>query len=179
MHNEYYYYILMKGTEVPNPRHSSTFDCTCCHVHSVLFLPTHSLLKGFRLSCFRYSILLFACHAYCLFLPMQSSLTIFLRYLCNLALAFLADFTAFIRFIVFSCIKRHDHSVHMSSVLHVQQFYTAGTPFWRHKLTYCQWPIIELTMNVSPKNKTAASHVAQNHIRVCVFRGVKNGRLTM
>ena len=32
---------------------------------------------------------------------------------------------------------------------------------WRH--TYCQWPIIELAMNVSPKNKMAASHVVQIH----------------
>ena len=80
---------------------------------------------------FRHSILFFACYAYCLFLPMQSSLTIFWRYSqasCNLSLAFLADFTALIRFIVFIWIKRHDHSVHMSSVLQVQQFYTMGTP---------------------------------------------------
>ena len=32
---------------------------------------------------------------------------------------------------------------------------------WRH--TYCQWPIIELAENVSPKNKMAASHVVQIH----------------
>ena len=32
---------------------------------------------------------------------------------------------------------------------------------WRH--SYCQWPIIELTKNVSPKNKMAASHVVQIH----------------
>ena len=32
---------------------------------------------------------------------------------------------------------------------------------WRH--TYCQWPIIELAKNVSPKNKIAASHVVQIH----------------
>ena len=32
---------------------------------------------------------------------------------------------------------------------------------WRH--TYCQWPIIKLAMNVSPKNKTATSHVVQIH----------------
>ena len=36
---------------------------------------------------------------------------------------------------------------------------------WRH--TYCQWPIIELTKNVSPKNKIAASHVVQIHTHVC------------
>ena len=45
----------------------------------------------------------------------------------TLSLAFLADFTALICFIVV-WIKRHDHSVHMSSVLQVQQFYTAGIP---------------------------------------------------
>ena len=39
----------MKGTEVPNPPVPSACDCTCCNVHSVLFLPMHSLLKGFRL----------------------------------------------------------------------------------------------------------------------------------
>ena len=59
--------------------------------------------------------------------------------LCNLSLAFLADFTLsdcidLIRFIAFSYtllfvwIERHDHSVHMSSVLQVQQFYTASIP---------------------------------------------------
>ena len=67
----------MKGTEVRNPRRSSACDCTCCHAHSVLFLPMHSLFKRFRLSCFWHSISLFACLAYCLFLPMQSSFMIF------------------------------------------------------------------------------------------------------
>ena len=64
--------------------------------------------------------------------------------LCNLSLAFLADFTlsdstALIRFIVklfslasytllFVWIERQDHSVHMSCVLQVQHLYTAGIP---------------------------------------------------
>ena len=43
-----------------------------CHAHSVLFLPMHSLLKGFRLS--------HACHAHSvLFLPMHSLLKGFRR----------------------------------------------------------------------------------------------------
>ena len=45
--------------------------------------------------------------------------------------------------------------------LQVQQLYTAGIPLLEH--TYCQWPIIELAKNVSPKNKMAASHVVQIH----------------
>ena len=65
----------MKGAKVPNPRRSSACDCTCCHAHSVLFLPMHSLLKGFRFS--------HACHAHSvLFLPTESShefLTLFHR----------------------------------------------------------------------------------------------------
>ena len=111
--------------------------------------------------------------------------------LCNLSLAFLTDFTlsdstALIRFIVklfslasytllFVWIERQDHNVHMSSVLQVQQLYTAGIPLLE---AYCQWPIIELAKNVSPKNKMAASHVSR-FIRMRVFRGVKNGRLIM
>ena len=111
--------------------------------------------------------------------------------LCNLPLAFLADFTlsdstAPIRFIVklfslanytllFVWIERQYHRVH-TSVLQVQQLYTlhCGHTFvGRH--TYCQWPIIELANNVSssPKNKMSASH---GFIRMRVFRGVKNCR---
>ena len=96
--------------------------------------------------------------------------------LCNLSLVFLADFTlsdstAPIRFIVklfslanytllFVWIERQDHSVHMSSVLQVQQLYTAGIPLLE---AYCQWTIIELAKNVSPKNKMTASHAVQIH----------------
>ena len=97
--------------------------------------------------------------------------------LCNLSLAFLADFTlsdstAPIRFIVklFSLAnytllfvwieRRQDHSVHMSSVLHVDysSFTLRAYLCWRH--TYGQWPIIEFAKNFSP---VAASHVGQIH----------------
>ena len=39
---------------------------------------------------------------------------------------------------------------------------------WRH--TYCQWPIIDLAKNVSPKNKMAASHVVQIHTHARFLR---------
>ena len=73
--------------------------------------------------------------------------------LCNLSLSFLANFTLpdSICFTVklfslanytllFIWIERQDHSVHMSSVLQVQQLYTVGIPLWeylcwRHTLT--------------------------------------------
>jgi len=35
---------------------------------------------------------------------------------------------------------------------------------WRH--THCQWPIIELAKNVSPKNKMATNYVVQIHTHV-------------
>ena len=119
---ELHVYCIMKGTEVPNPQRSSACDCTCvltrnrslvswlshaCHVHSVLFLCKVCSWVSDALS----------------------------QALCNSSLAFLADFTlsdstALIRFIGFSLlfvwIERHDHSVHMFSVLQVQQLYTAG-----------------------------------------------------
>ena len=91
----------MKGTEVPNPRRSRLSHA--CHTHSVLFLPMHSLLKGFRLS--------HACFVHC-FVPalykVRSRVSDALsQTLCNLSLAFLADFTLsdstdLIRFIAFS-----------------------------------------------------------------------------
>ena len=83
-----------------------------------------------------------------LFLPMQTVRSrvsdTLSQALCNLSLAFLADFTLSdstvpIHFIVklfslasytllFVWIERQDHSVHMSSVLQVQHLYTAGIP---------------------------------------------------
>ena len=65
---------------MPNPRRSSACDCTCvltridhCHAHSVLFLPT-----GFG-----------QVHS-----QISDALS---QALCNLSLAFLADFIAFSR----------------------------------------------------------------------------------
>ena len=51
----------------------------------------------------------------------------------------------------FVWIERQGHSVHMSSVLQVQQLYTTGIPLLE-ALT-CQWPIIEFAKYVSPKKK--------------------------
>ena len=98
--------------------------------------------------------------------------------LCNLSLAFLADFTlsdstALTRFIAsfllqialcfsfgskdmiitaFTCLPSYRHS----------SFTLRAYLCWRH--TYCQWPIIELAINGSPKNKMAASRVVQIHM---------------
>ena len=97
-------------------------------------------------------------------------------HLCNLSLAFLADFTlsdstALIRFIAFSrklhsafrldmitafiCLPSYRHS----------SFTLRAYLCWRH--VYCQWPIIELAMNVSPPLATWS-----RFIRMHIFRGV-------
>ena len=92
--------------------------------------------------------------------------------LCNLSLAFLADFTlsdstALIRFIAFShtllflWIERHDHRVHMSSILQAQQLYTAGIPLLE---AYLLPMANNRTRNERlSKNKTAASHAVKIH----------------
>ena len=108
--------------------------------------------------------------------------------LCNLSLAFLADFTlsdstALIRFIAFSrklhsafCLDRktwsqpsHVFRLTGAAALHCGRIFVGA---------YCQWPIIELAKNVSPKNKMAATHVVQIHTHARFPRGVKNGRLS-
>ena len=88
-----------------------------------------------------------------LFLPMQSLLTSFWR-----------SFTGLVQLscTAFTCLPSYR--------------YSRAYLCWRH--THCQWPIIELTKNVSPKNKMATRHVSR-FIRMRVFRGVKNGRLIM
>ena len=95
--------------------------------------------------------------------------------LCNLSLAFLADFTlsdstALIRFVLLSLanyallflwIERHDHRVHMSSILRAQQLYTAGIPLLE---AYLLPMANNRTRNERlSKNKAAASHVVQIH----------------
>ena len=100
--------------------------------------------------------------------------------LCHFSLAFLADLilsdsTAFIRFIAFSrklhsafvWIERHDHSVHMSSILQAQQLYTAGIPLLEAYL-------LPMANNRTRHNErlSAASHVSR-FIRMRIFRGVK------
>ena len=108
--------------------------------------------------------------------------------LCNLSLAFLADFTlsdstAPIHFIVklfsltnytllFVWIERQDYSVHMSSVLQVQQLYTAGIPLLEAYL-------LPMTNNQTRKECPNKRPLAtwSRFIRMRVFHGVKNGRL--
>ena len=151
---------LMKGTEVPNPRRISACDCTCVLTR----LSRHSLMLAMRI--------LF-CSCLC---KVRSRVSDALsQALCNLSVAFLADFTlsdstALIRFIAFS------RKLHSAFPLDRKTMITAFTclPSYRHssftlracfcwRHTYCQWPIIELAMNVSPTNKTAASHVVEIH----------------
>jgi len=96
--------------------------------------------------------------------------------LCNLCLAFLADFTlsdctAPIRFVVklfslahtlyFSFGSKDKITAFTSSVLQVQQLYTAGIPLLE---AYCQWPIIELAKNVSPRTEWPTSNKVQSFL---------------
>ena len=71
----------MKGTEVPNPRRSSACDCTCVLIRNRT-LSHDSLMLGMRIlfcSCLR---------------KVRSRVSDTLsKTLCNLSLAFLADFT--------------------------------------------------------------------------------------
>ena len=120
--------VWLKGTEVPNPQRSSACNCTCVLTR-----------KSITVSCLPCTLF---CSCPC---KVHSQVSDALsQALCNLSLAFLADFTlsdstAPICFIVklfslanytllFVWIERQDHSVHMSSVLQVQQLYTAGIP---------------------------------------------------
>ena len=116
----------MKGTKVPNPRRSSACDCTC-----VLTRIDHCLVTLSCLPC------TFFCSSLC---QVRSRVSDALsQALCKLSLAFLADFTLLILLpsyvskvslakytLLFVWNERHDHSVHMFSVLQLQQFYTAG-----------------------------------------------------
>ena len=117
------------------------------------------------LSWFVHSILLFTCHAHSvLFLPMQSSLTSFWRSFMGLVeLVFPSWFNTiwfycshkFHSFrklkytLLFVWIERHDHSVHMSSVLQVQ-LYTAGIPLLEAYL-----------LPTANSQRTAATHVVK------------------
>ena len=139
-----------------------------------------SLLKDFRVS--------HACHAHSVVRSRVSDALS--QALCNLSLAFVADFTLsdstdLIRFIsflpqitlcfsfgskdmitAFTCLPSYRYS----------SFTLGAYLCWRH--TYCKWPIIELAKNVSPKNKIAARHVVQIHTHARFPRS-KNGRLIM
>ena len=153
---------------MPNPRRSSACDCTCVLTRN-RSLSRDSLMLAMRIVC--------SCPC-----KVRSRVSDALSQAWrNFSLAFLADFTlsdstAPIRFIVkllflanytllFVWIERQDHSV-----LQVQQLYTVGIPLLD---TYCQWPIIELAKNVSPKNTMAASHVVQIHTHARFLRSKK------
>ena len=167
----------MKGTEVPNPQRSSACDCACdctCVLTRNRSLSYDSFMLAMR-------ILFCSCPC-----KVRSRVSDTLsQALCNLSSAFRADFTLSdsmtpIRFIIklffsqttlcfsfglkdkitaFTCLPSYRYS----------SFTLWAYLCWRH--TYCQWPIIELTKKVSPKNKIATTHV----IRMCIFHGVKNG----
>ena len=88
--------------------------------------------------------------------------------LCNLSLAFLADFTLSDTFHSFLSQITLCFSKDMITAFHVfllpsyrySSFTLRAYLCWRH--TYCQ-SIIELAKNVSPKNKMTASHMVQIH----------------
>ena len=91
--------------------------------------------------------------------------------LCNLPLAFLVDFTlsdsiALINYaLLFVWIKRHDHSVHMSSVLQVQQLYTAGIPLLEaYLLPMTNNRTRKERLSHASENKMATSNVVQIHM---------------
>ena len=169
----------MKGTEVPNPRRNIGCDCTCVLTRNRT--PScDSLMLAMRI--------LFCSCKVCS--RVSDALS---QALCNLSLAFLADFTlsdstAPIRFIVklfslanytllFVWIESQDYSVHMSSVLQVQQLYTAGIPLL---VAYYQWPFSNNRTHkerLSP-NKVAASNVVLIHTHACFPRS-KKWRLIM
>ena len=153
----------MKGTEVPNPWRSSACDCTCVLTRIDRCLVTLSCLP---------------CALFCSCLCKVRSDTNFWRSFTDLVQlifsfpswfytiwfycshtfhSFLSQITLCFSFgskdtiIAFACLPSYRHS----------SFTLRAYLCWRH--THCQWPIIELAMNVSPKNKTAGSHVVQIH----------------
>ena len=148
----------MKSIEVPNPRRNSACDCTCVLTRN----------RSLSISWFSHR----ACHAHSvLFLPMQSSLTSFWRSFTGLV-QLIFSFPSWFHTIWFYC----SHAFHgflsqitpcfsfaglkdmitaftsWSSALQVQKLHTGDTFVGGivYLRSYCQWPIIELTKNVSP-----------------------------
>ena len=151
----------MKGTEVPNPRRISACDCTCVltrlsrdsHAHSVLFQPMQSSLTNFRRS--------FTGRVQLGIFSFPSWFHTIWFYCSHTFHSFLSFFGSRDMITAFTCLSSYRHS----------SFTLRAYLCWRH--TYCQWPIIELAMNVSPKSKTAASHVVQIHTRTRFPRSKK------
>ena len=165
----------MKGTEVPNPRRSSACDCTCVLTRNRT-LSCDSLMLGMR-------ILFCSCPC-----KVRSRVSDALsQTLCNLSLAFLADFTlsdstAPIRklfslanyTLLFVWIERQDYSIHMS--YRYSSFILRAYLCWRHTANG-HLAIIELAKNVSPRTKWPLATWSR-FIRMRVFREVKNGDLS-
>ena len=137
----------MKGTEVPNLRRSSACGCTCVLTRNYRSVSRDSLMLAMRIV---------------LFLPMQSSLKSFwhsITGLVQLIFSFPSWFhTPLLSYV--SCFLSqitlcHDHSVHMSSVLQVQQLYTAGIALLEAYL---------LPLSNNQQSKIATSHVVQIHM---------------
>ena len=156
---------------MPNPRRSSACDCTCVLTR----IDHYSLMLAIRI--------LF-CSCLC---KVRSRISDHLsQALCNLSLAFLADLTlsdlllSYILIaslanytLLFVWIERHDHSVYMSSILQVQQLYTAGTPFLEAYL-------LHMANNRTRRNErlSAASHVVQIHTHARFPQSIKMADLS-
>ena len=135
----------MKGTEVPKPRHSSACDCTCVLTITVLWL-SH------------------ACPCACLCKVCSRNSEALLQVLCNLSLAFLADFTlsdstALIRFIAFSrklhsafrldqkTWSQHSHVFHLTgtAALHCGHTFIGGILTANSQSSNSQWTSLPRT----------------------------------
>ena len=130
----------MKGTEVPNPQRSSACDCTC--VLTRIDQIDHCLVTLPCLPCAFCCLVIFSFPSW------------FHSFLSQITLCF--SFGSKDMITAFTCLPSHKHS----------SFTLRAYLCWRH--IYCQWPIIELAMNVSPPLATWS-----RFIRMRVFRGVK------
>ena len=121
-----------------------------CHAHSVLFLPTGVCKVRSRRS---FTGLVQLIHSF----PSW-----FYSFLSQITLCFLFGSKDMIT--AFTCLPSYRHSSFTLRAYHC----------WRH--TYCQWPIIELAINVSPPLAMWSRFICRH-----VFHGVikKNGWLIM
>ena len=169
----------MKGTEVPNPRRRSACDCTCVLTRNWSLSRDTLMLAMYILFC--------SCPC-----KVRSRVSDALsQTLCNLSLAFLADFTlsrfwyycshtfhSFLSQITLCFSERHDHSIHMSSVLQVQQLH-CGHTFVGGILTV----LLPMTNNRTRKERLSQVRTKgplsmwSRLIRMRIFSGVKNGWL--
>ena len=150
----------MKGTEVPNPRRStvswtivswrllSSWYGTLFDINSFLTVCPRSSLTSFWRSFTGLVQLIFSFPSWFHTIWFYWSHT-FHSFLSQITLCF--SFGSKDMITAFTCLPSYRYS----------SFTPRAYLCWRH--TYCQWLIIELAKNVSPKNKIAASHVVQIH----------------